>query len=190
MARRRTLNLLAATMLGTMDSNALVPVIALYAQHVGAALVTIGIIVGLFSAVHAPANLFFGRIADSLWSQAAASGGAPLGFCLPVPLLACHDAAHPSTGAGQPRHRERTRRSEFDGPHGGYVHERAKRPGDGPLRDVARPRGGDRLRHCRSHRRSTRVLDSVLRPLRGSPGGPRPRPSPFGNPPTSPRGEG
>src|SRR5438309_11084588 len=64
MARRRTLNLLVATMLGTMDSNALVPVIALYAQHVGADLLTIGIIVGLFSAVHAPANLFFGRIAD------------------------------------------------------------------------------------------------------------------------------
>ena len=64
MAGRRTLNLLAATMLGTMDSNALVPVIALYAQHVGADLVTIGIIVGLFSAVHAPANLLFGRIAD------------------------------------------------------------------------------------------------------------------------------
>jgi len=64
MAARRTLNLLAATMLGTMDSNALVPVIALYAQHVGADLVTIGIIVGLFSAVHAPANLLFGRIAD------------------------------------------------------------------------------------------------------------------------------
>lgn len=64
MARRRTLNLLAATMLGTMDSNALVPVIALYAQHVGADLVTIGVIVGLFSVAHAPANLFFGRIAD------------------------------------------------------------------------------------------------------------------------------
>ena len=51
-------------MLGTMDSNALVPIIALYAQSVGADLLQIGIIVGLFSAVHAPANLFFGRIAD------------------------------------------------------------------------------------------------------------------------------
>jgi len=66
MARRTTANVLAATMLGTMDSNALVPVIALYAQHVGADLVTTGIIVGLFSAVHAPANLFFGRIADRI----------------------------------------------------------------------------------------------------------------------------
>src|SRR5467141_870982 len=64
MRRRATLSLLAATMLGTMDSNALVPIIALYAQSVGADLLQIGIIVGLFSAVHAPANLFFGRIAD------------------------------------------------------------------------------------------------------------------------------
>src|SRR5438309_11349734 len=64
MARGRTLTLLAATMLGTMDSNALVPVIALYALHVGADPIQTGIIVGLFSLVHAPANLFFGRIAD------------------------------------------------------------------------------------------------------------------------------
>src|SRR3989475_5908001 len=64
MARRNTLTLLAATMLGTIDSNALVPIIALYAKAVGADLLQIGIIVGLFSAVHAPANLFFGRIAD------------------------------------------------------------------------------------------------------------------------------
>jgi len=66
MARGKTLTLLAATMLGTMDSNALVPVIALYAQHVGADLLQTGIIVGLFSLVHAPANLFFGRIADRI----------------------------------------------------------------------------------------------------------------------------
>ncbi len=66
MARRTTASLLAATMLGTMDSNALIPIIALYAQHVGADLVGTGIIVGLFSAVHAPANLLFGRIADRI----------------------------------------------------------------------------------------------------------------------------
>ena len=66
MARRRTLTLLAATMLGTMDSNALVPVIALYAERVGADPIQTGIIVGLFSLVHAPANLFFGRIADRI----------------------------------------------------------------------------------------------------------------------------
>lgn len=64
MARRKTATILATTMLGTMDSNALVPVIALYAASLGAALWQIGIIVGLYSAVHAPANLLFGRIAD------------------------------------------------------------------------------------------------------------------------------
>ncbi len=64
MARRTTASLLAATMLGTMDSNALVPIIALYSQLVGADVLQTGIIVGLFSAVHAPANLIFGRIAD------------------------------------------------------------------------------------------------------------------------------
>lgn len=64
MARRKAATILATTMLGTMDSNALVPVIALYAASLGAALWQIGIIVGLYSAVHAPANLLFGRIAD------------------------------------------------------------------------------------------------------------------------------
>src|SRR5438552_3196008 len=61
MARRATASLLAATMFGTIDSNALVPIIALYAQAIGADLVQTGIIVGLFSLVHAPPNLFFGR---------------------------------------------------------------------------------------------------------------------------------
>ena len=64
MARSDTVKLLSATLLGTMDSNAIVPIIALYARSLGADLVTIGIIVGLYSAVHAPANLLFGRIAD------------------------------------------------------------------------------------------------------------------------------
>lgn len=63
-ARRDTAKLLSATLLGTMDSNAIVPIIALYAAALKADLVTIGIIVGLYSAVHAPANLLFGRIAD------------------------------------------------------------------------------------------------------------------------------
>ena len=53
-------------MLGTVDSNALVPVIALYSQLVGADVLQTGIIVALFSIVHAPANLIFGRIADRI----------------------------------------------------------------------------------------------------------------------------
>lgn len=66
MARRTTAKVLAATMLGTMDSNALVPIIALYALHVGADVFQMGLIVGLYSAVHAPANLLFGRLTDRI----------------------------------------------------------------------------------------------------------------------------
>jgi len=64
MGRSETLKVLAATMLGTVDTNALVPVIALYASYRGADLLQVGIIVGLYSAVHAPANLLFGRLVD------------------------------------------------------------------------------------------------------------------------------
>ncbi len=64
MARSDTAKLLSATLLGTMDSNAIVPIIAFYAASLGADLITVGIIVGLYSAVHVPANLLSGRIAD------------------------------------------------------------------------------------------------------------------------------
>jgi len=64
MGRGNRARVLAATMLGTIDTNALVPVIALYASSLGADLVQIGIIVGLYSAVHAPANFVFGRLVD------------------------------------------------------------------------------------------------------------------------------
>jgi len=97
MPRRTTAKILATTLLGTMDSNALVPVIALYAASLGADLVQIGIIVGLYSAVHAPANLLFGRIADRwgrvrplriglIWDAASmvlyAVAGSPLALAL------------------------------------------------------------------------------------------------------------
>ncbi|OGS60024.1 MAG: hypothetical protein A3K59_08800 [Euryarchaeota archaeon RBG_19FT_COMBO_69_17] len=64
MGRADTAKVLATTLLGTMDTNALVPIIALYAAFLGADVVQVGIIVGSYSAVHAPANLLFGRLAD------------------------------------------------------------------------------------------------------------------------------
>src|SRR3979409_658952 len=67
MTRRATASLLASAMFGTVDSNPLVPITASSAHYVvGAALGQTGIIVALFSVVHAPANLFFGRIADRI----------------------------------------------------------------------------------------------------------------------------
>ncbi len=57
---------LFATFAGSLDTNALVPIIALYAALLGADLVMTGIIVGMYSLIHAPANLLFGRLVDKV----------------------------------------------------------------------------------------------------------------------------
>jgi len=64
--RNRSFSLLAATFMGTMDSNAMVPVIALYAADLGASIEFVGIIVAMYSIVHIPANIVFGRLADKI----------------------------------------------------------------------------------------------------------------------------
>lgn len=64
MARRELSKALGATLVGTMDTAALLPVIAFYATALGADLLLTGVIVGLYSAVHAPANILFGRYVD------------------------------------------------------------------------------------------------------------------------------
>lgn len=55
-----------ATFIGTMDSNALVPVIALYALSMGAGIEMVGLIVAMYSIVHIPSNIVFGRLADKI----------------------------------------------------------------------------------------------------------------------------
>ena len=62
--RRETAKILFATLVGTMDNNALIPIIAFYAISLGADLFMAGLIVGAYSIVHVPANLVFGRVAD------------------------------------------------------------------------------------------------------------------------------
>lgn len=66
--RFQSVNLLAATFMGTMDSNAMVPVIALYAIELDPLIdpLLIGIIVAMYSIVHIPANIVFGRLADKI----------------------------------------------------------------------------------------------------------------------------
>src|SRR5947208_5749072 len=59
----------------------------------------------------------------SLRAQTAPPGGAALGCRIVVPLFARDDASVARPGASEPRPRERTRRAEFDGPHGGHLHE-------------------------------------------------------------------
>jgi MFS family permease len=64
--RFQSFSLLSATFLGTMDSNAMVPVIALYASSLGANLEMVGLIVAMYSIVHIPANIILGRLADKI----------------------------------------------------------------------------------------------------------------------------
>ena len=62
----QTFSLLSATFIGTMDSNAMIPIIALYANSVGASLEFMGLIVAMYSIVHVPANIILGRLVDKI----------------------------------------------------------------------------------------------------------------------------
>lgn len=64
--RPRSFSLLTATFIGTLDSNAMVPIIYLYARSLGSSLEMAGLIVAMYSIVHVPANIVFGRIADKI----------------------------------------------------------------------------------------------------------------------------
>ena len=46
------------------DSNAAIPIIAIYAEDLGASVLFAGFIVGIYSMVHIPSNLIFGRLVD------------------------------------------------------------------------------------------------------------------------------
>ncbi len=64
---RRALPIAAiVTFLGFIDTNLLIPIIALYASELGASIGTVGLIVGLYSLTHTPANLVFGQLIDRI----------------------------------------------------------------------------------------------------------------------------
>lgn len=48
------------------DSNAAIPIIATYAGKLGASLLYTGFIVGIYSMVHIPSNIIFGRLVDKI----------------------------------------------------------------------------------------------------------------------------
>jgi MFS family permease len=64
--KRQSFSLLVATFIGTMDSNAMIPVIALYAVFLGATEWLVGLIVAMYSIVHIPSNIVFGRLMDKI----------------------------------------------------------------------------------------------------------------------------
>ena len=64
---RRTLPIVSVvTFTGFLDTTLLVPIIALYAEELGAGIGITGLVVGLYSIVNTPANVFFGRLVDRL----------------------------------------------------------------------------------------------------------------------------
>ena len=54
------------TFIGFLDTHLLIPVMALYAYDLGAGVGIVGLIIGLYSIVNTPANVFFGRVVDRL----------------------------------------------------------------------------------------------------------------------------
>jgi MFS family permease len=64
---RRVLPIISAvTFTGFLDTTLLVPIMALYAEELGAGVGITGLIIGLYSIVNTPANVFFGRLIDRL----------------------------------------------------------------------------------------------------------------------------
>ncbi len=54
------------TFVGFLDTHLLIPVMALYAHELGAGIGSVGLIVGLYSIINTPANIFLGRLVDKL----------------------------------------------------------------------------------------------------------------------------
>src|SRR3990170_7706223 len=61
-----TAKVLYATLVGSMDTNAIIPIISFYSVALGADLLMVGLIVGAYSIADVPANLVFGRVVDRI----------------------------------------------------------------------------------------------------------------------------
>ncbi|MFX0074069.1 MAG: MFS transporter [Candidatus Hermodarchaeota archaeon] len=76
--RRYLILILTLSFIVNFDSNAAIPVIATYAEKLGASIIMIGIIVGVYSMVHIPSNIIFGRLVDRIGRKTLISVGVML----------------------------------------------------------------------------------------------------------------
>jgi MFS family permease len=82
------------TFTGFLDTTLLVPIIALYAEELGAGIGITGLIVGLYSIVNTPANVFFGHLIDRVGHKLPLIFGL-LGDALAMVLYSfCHLPLH------------------------------------------------------------------------------------------------
>jgi len=95
------------TFIGFLDTHLLIPIMALYASELGASIVIIGLIIGLYSLTNTPANILFGRLIDRIGYKlplvAGLIGDALSMFLYSVSRLPIHLALvrvlHGTTGA-------------------------------------------------------------------------------------------
>ncbi|MFX0012342.1 MAG: MFS transporter [Candidatus Hermodarchaeota archaeon] len=73
--RKYVILALSLSFLVNFDSNAAIPVIATYAEKLGASIIMIGFIVGVYSMVHIPSNIIFGRLVDRIGRKTLISIG-------------------------------------------------------------------------------------------------------------------
>ena len=79
---RRALPIISAvTFTGFLDTTLLIPIIALYAEELGAGVGITGLIIGLYSIANTPANVLFGRLVDKVGHRLPLIFGL-LGDCL------------------------------------------------------------------------------------------------------------
>ena len=77
-ARKYLFLILSLSFMVNFDSNAAIPIIATYAEKLGASIILVGFIVGIYSMVHIPANIIFGRLVDRLGRKLLISIGVML----------------------------------------------------------------------------------------------------------------
>ncbi len=73
--RKHIFLVLTLSFMVNFDSNAAIPIIATYAGKLGASLLFTGFIVGIYSMVHIPSNIIFGRLVDKFGRKGLISFG-------------------------------------------------------------------------------------------------------------------
>jgi DHA1 family multidrug resistance protein-like MFS transporter len=77
-SKRYLILILSLSFIVNFDSNAAIPIIATYAEKLGASIILVGFIVGIYSMVHIPSNIIFGRLVDKIGRKKLISIGVML----------------------------------------------------------------------------------------------------------------
>jgi MFS family permease len=82
-SKRYLFLILSLSFMVNFDTNAVIPIIATYAEKLGASFILVGLIVGIYSMVHIPSNIIFGRLVDRIGRKTLISIGVMLdGFSM------------------------------------------------------------------------------------------------------------